>query len=176
MKMPPTLKNPHNINISLPFGETVALPLYNLFLKKYTGKSPNFDFGKKPFVNYDGKPIFAELAILKLFVDSGWDGIWVETYGGINFLKNMPNDWKLRNNNISIPKEKSNLLKNIWKTGKTTACFDVLVWKNDTILFCESKHKGKDRLTKAQLKFIEGALSCGIKKESLLIIEWQFKD
>ena len=50
-----------------------------------------------------------------------------------------------------------------------------IVWKNNNILFCEGKHKGKDKLTKPQTKFIEGALSCGIPEKSLMIVEWEYK-
>lgn len=160
--------------ISLPSGAEVILPLCNIVFQKWTGDSPSFDFGKKPLIDYEGEAIFAELAILKLLKESGWDGAWVETYGGIHFLNTMPKDWKLANQNISIPKDKEAMLQKIWGAGKTSACFDVLVWKNDKILFYESKHRGKDRLTNAQTKFIEGALSCGIPKESLIIVEWKF--
>lgn len=169
------LKNADKTIVSLPSGNKATLPLYNIVFKKWIGKSPDFDYGKKPFVDYNGKPVFAELAILKLFIDLGWNGVWVENYGGTHFLKDMPNNWKLAKNNISIPKDKEILLKSIWKAGKTTACFDVFVWKNNNILFCESKHKGKDKLTKAQIKFIEGALSCGIPEKSFAIIEWEYK-
>lgn len=125
-------------------------------------------------INYKGNAIFAELAILNLLKESGWEGVWVETYGGIHFLKDMPGGWKLAKNSVSIPTEKEVLLQNIFKVAKTTACFDVFAWKDNDILFCESKHKGKDRLTKAQTKFIEGALSCGIPEDSLIIVEWEY--
>ncbi len=161
--------------VSLPSGNTADLPVCHLTFSKWLEESPDFDFGKKPIVNYKGKGVFAELAILEILIDSGWSGVWVETYGGIHFLKDMPTSWKLSQHNISIPLDKEVLLKNIWKTGKTTACFDVFAWKDkdDKVLFCEGKHKGKDRLTKAQTKFIEGALACGILPESLLIVEWE---
>ena len=162
--------------VSLPSGKRVSLPLYNIVFEKWTGELPDFDYGNKPFVNYENKPVFAELAILKLFNASGWDGVWVETYGGTHFLESMPNDWKLKKNHISIPKDKEDFLKSIWTAGKTTACFDVMVWKDNHIIFCESKHKGKDKLTNAQTKFIEGALSCGVKEEALLILEWDYND
>ena len=64
------------------------------------------------------------------------------------------------------------LLRAIQKAGKTRACFDVLAWRGDQILICEAKRRGKDSLTKAQLRFIEGALSCGIAPEYFLIVEW----
>src|SRR3989344_1376153 len=171
MTIPPELKNAGKTTISLPSGRRGALPLYHAVFKKWAGKLPRFNFGGKPFVTYHGKAIFAELAILKTFISSGWNGVWVETYGGKNFLRTMPKSWKLAQSNNSIPEDKENLLKDIWKTGKTTACFDVFLWKGGDILFCESKHKGKDKLTKAQTKFIEGTLACGIKEKSLFIVE-----
>lgn len=161
------------MNVSLPSGAIIELPVCHPTFSKWLGELPNFDFGKKPLVDYKGKGIFAELAILGLLIESGWNGIWVETYGGIHFLKDMPTSWKLLSHKISIPSDKEALLRNIWKTGKTTACFDIFAWKGDEILFCEDKHKGKDKLTNAQTKFIEGALSCGIPAESLMIVEWE---
>ena len=163
----------NTMTVSLPSGNTVDLPVCHLNFPKWLGKLPNFDFGKKPIVNYKGKGVFAELAILEILIDSGWNGLWVETYGGVHFLKDMPTSWKLSSHNISIPPDREALLRNIWKTGKTTACFDVFAWKGNEILFVEGKHKGKDRLTKAQTKFIEGALACGISVQSLMIVEWE---
>lgn len=162
------------MTVVLPSGTSVDLPVCHHLFSKWLGKLPNFDFGKKPMIEYKGKGIFAELAILGLLQESGWEGVWVETYGGVHFLKDMPSSWKLINNNAKIPQEKEDLLINIWKTGKTTACFDVFVWKDNEIIFFEGKHKGKDRLTNAQLKFIEGALSCGISTKSLIVVEWSY--
>jgi hypothetical protein len=164
----------NTMTISLLYGAVVELPVCHPTFKKWLGKLPNFDFGKKPIVNYKGKGVFVELAILGLLIDSGWNGVWVETYGGIHFLKDMPTSWSLSQHNVSIPPDKEAFLRNIWKTGKTTACFDVLAWKGNEILFCEGKHKGKDKLTNAQTKFIEGALACGISAKSLMIVEWEY--
>jgi len=175
MIIPPALKSANNLTVLLPSGKKVLLPQYRIAFKKWTDELPEFDFGNKPFINYENQVVFAELAVLKIFTSSGWDGAWVETYGGKNFLQSMPSAWKLSQYNIPIPKDKETLLEKIWKIGKTTACFDVFVWKDDNILFCEAKHKNKDKLTNAQLKFIEGALACGIKEESFFIIEWEYE-
>jgi hypothetical protein len=40
------------------------------------------------------------------------------------------------------------------------------------VLFCEAKHSKKDKLTKPQHHFVEGALECGLSRDSLLIVEW----
>ena len=176
MILPSELTSSDTMTIYLPSGNTVNLPVYHPTFPSWSGKLPSFDFGKKPVVNYKGKGVFTELAILGLLIDSGWNGVWVETYGGIHFLKDMPTSWKLSQDNVSIPLDKEVLLRNIWKFGKTTACFDIFAWKGNDILFCEGKHKGKDKLTNAQTKFIEGALACGIPTQSLMIVEWDYPE
>ena len=37
-------------------------------------------FGNKPLVLVDGRPQFAEFAILRLFEAAGWEGRWVITW------------------------------------------------------------------------------------------------
>ena len=159
---------------SLSSSEQVSIQKYFLRFKPWTGNPIPFDFGRKPILDNDGEPVFAELAILRLFLNSGFDGVWVETYGGVHYLRSMPKNWSLKSEHISIPTEKEDLLKRIWDKEKTRACFDVVIWKNDKIYFCEAKRSKKDRLTDAQKRFIEGALSLGISIESFLIIEWDF--
>lgn len=153
-------------------GLTIDLPICRSTFSAWSGTTLQFDFGKKPVLDFEGHPMFAELIILRLLQADGWEGAWVETYGGIHFLQEMPADWKLQSNHVAIPEEREVFLRKIWGKGKTTACFDVFAWKGDDILFCEAKRKGRDRLTDAQYKFIEAALECGVKPEQLLIVEW----
>ena len=160
--------------IILSSGKSVGVRKYFLKFKAWQGDKPVFDFGRKPIIDFDGEACFAELAILRMFLKNGWEGAWIETYGGTHFLNSMPHGWSLKSDHISIPAEKENLLKKIWKTGNTTACFDVLLWRDDQALFCEAKRSKKDRLTEAQKKFIQGALDCQIPISALVIIEWDF--
>ena len=95
MILPTELNQTNTMPVSLPSGAKVNLPVCHPTFSKWLGELPNFDYGKKPIVNYKGKGVFAELAILGLLLESGWSGIWVETYGGTNFLKDMPTSWKL---------------------------------------------------------------------------------
>ena len=71
----------------------------------------NFDYGKKPVLNYKNEACFAELVILRILIEHGWDGVWVETYGGTHYLRTMPNEWKLKSEHVSIPANKEELLK-----------------------------------------------------------------
>lgn len=160
--------------IILSSGESIEVKKYFLKFKAWQGDKPVFDFGRKPIIDFDNEACFAELAILRLFLKNGWQGAWVETYGGTHFLNSMPTSWSLKSEHIPIPDEKENLLKTIWKNGKTKACFDVLLWRDNQVLFCEAKRIKKDRLTEAQKKFIQGALACRIPLSSFLVVEWDF--
>lgn len=86
----------------------------------------------------------------------------------------MPTIWSLNSEHVAIPADKEELLRKIWKTVKTTACFDVLAWHGEQVVFCEAKRSGKDKLTNAQTRFIEGALACETPPSSLLIVEWSY--
>lgn len=163
------------LKIKLLNGTEIELPVSRPKFKSWNGE-PVFNYGGKPLLNYKGTICFAELYIAKLLIENGLNAVWVETYGGIHYLKSMPNSWNLQSEGVLIPRNIENYIKKIWKKSKTTACFDVLAWdSNNNIIFLEAKHFKKDNLTKAQLKFIKGAIDCGITLENLLIIEWDFE-
>ncbi|MDO8521987.1 MAG: hypothetical protein Q7S08_01720 [bacterium] len=172
MNIPKELQPTGTMDVTLPKGATVSLSVCHPTFSLWEGNPAVFDYGKKPVLNYKGEACFAELVILRLLCEQGWDGIWVETYGGTHYLRTMPNEWKLSSEHVPIPEDKEKLLQNIWKTAQTTACFDVLAWHNGQILFCEAKRTGKDRFTDAQVRFIEGAIACKVSPESLLVVEW----
>lgn len=173
MDFPIELQPTDKLEIRLSDNTIVNLPVAHLIFPVWKGLPVNFDYGNKPILNYKGEACFAELAILRLLLDGGWDGVWVESYGGTHYLRSMPKAWNLQSEHISIPQDKEDLLQKIWKTAKTTACFDVLVWHDNQIVFFEAKRTGKDKLTSAQIRFIEGALACGVLPESLIITEWK---
>ena len=171
--LPEELRAIGTIEVQLPDNTTVSLPVSRPKFPVWKGPAVDFDYGKKPVLNYKGDACFAEIVILRLLLDYGWEGVWVETYCGTHYLRSMPHAWTLKSGHVSIPQDKQNLLQKIWKTAKTTACFDVLVWHGDQLLFFEAKRRGKDKLTSAQIRFIKGALACGMPPTSLQIVEWE---
>lgn len=173
MDFPPELQPTSKLEIKLSGDKTVSLPVATPRFQLWDGVPVDFDYGSKPILNYKNEACFAELVILRMLFEYGWEGVWVETYGGTHYLRSMPQAWSLKSEQVSIPQDKENLLKKIWKTAKTRACFDVLAWKGDKVVFFEAKRYGKDKLTSAQEKFIEGALAFGVPVESLAIVEWR---
>jgi hypothetical protein len=172
MNLPAELQPTGSVEVSLPKGTVARLPVCRPVFSPWTGTPLGFDFGGKPALNYDGEVCFAELAILRALRKHGWSGVWVEAFGRTHFLNTMPKKWSLRDEQVFIPAEKEAILKRIWKTGNTTASFDVFAWQDSEVLFVEAKHQGKDKLTDAQLRFIDGALASGIPLSSFLIAEW----
>jgi hypothetical protein len=59
--------------------------------------------------------------------------------------------------------------------GKTSGCFDVLVWHEGKHLFIESKRESKDSILTTQKAWIEAALRCDVPLDSLLICEWNLE-
>jgi hypothetical protein len=139
----------------------------------WLGKPPCFDFGSKQFLDFNGEACFAELLIMRTLTQQQWTGAWAQAFGGrIHYLTSMPRSWSLRSD-IAIPPEKKALLESIWKAGNTRSCFDVFVWRGADILFCEAKwFEKKDKFTPGQVRFIGAALKCGVRIDSLLIVEW----
>jgi len=171
MNLPRELQPTAEIDIPLPSGGVARLPSCRPVFRRWSG-SPVFDFGRKPILDHNGEPCFAELVILRMLIGHGWNGAWVSAFGGTHFLRSMPKSRSLESE--AIPADKEAILKTIWRTAKTTACPDVFVWQGSDILFCEAKAKlrRKDKLTNGQVRFIEGPLTMGISPESLLIVEW----
>ncbi|MBI2888947.1 MAG: hypothetical protein HYY10_03425 [Candidatus Liptonbacteria bacterium] len=149
------------------------LPVCHPTFSLWKGPPVGFSYGGKPILTYNGGPCFAELVILRLLHGHGWDGAWVETYGGTHYLRTMPHGWSLQPEHVLIPTDKEKLLQRIRKKVGTSACFDVFAWRGKQILFCEFKQAEKDRLNAPQRKFIAGALTCGIPLESLMVVEWK---
>jgi hypothetical protein len=73
--------------------------------------------------------------------------------------------------------DKGQLLHGIYEqAGARVGCFDVFCWKDDSVVFAESKRAGRDRIRPTQLRWIEAALDSGLEPESLLIVEWSLEN
>jgi hypothetical protein len=168
--------------LHLPGGIAVSLPVCRPEFKAWSGWAAPTDHGTKPMLDHGGEAFSAELLILRLLQQHGWDGVWVQTNGGIDFFRSMPAGAKSKSGNpksgnptsgqVEIPDERVSVLRSIWHAGGTTACFDLFVWQGQRLMFCKVKHRRRDRVTFAQRKFIDGALACGFAPSQLLVVEW----
>ena len=59
------------------------------------------------------------------------------------------------------------------KTGRFGGCWDLLVWKDGTILFIELKRLKKDKIQSTQTEWFDAALNSGLIASNFALIEWK---
>src|SRR4051812_23341596 len=52
----------------------------NVMLTPWLEQAPTDSYGRKPFLNFDDQPMFAELAVLGSCKRAGGEGVWVDSY------------------------------------------------------------------------------------------------
>jgi hypothetical protein len=118
----------------------------------------------------DDSVVFAELAILRIFQEAGWSGRWVDSFHRRYLTEYWPKPVS-----EGLPEKQQTLLDGIGaKAGGSGGCFDVFCWRNEEIMFAESKWR--DRILETQAKWLEAALDSGISAESFLIVQWRFDE
>lgn len=136
-------------------------------------------FGGKDLLLVDGRPQFAEVAILRLFEEAGWQGRWVETYGKPALAPALWRAWHPYGPRAQthVPIEEAwvneRLRAIVAANGNSySGCWDVVAWKEDRLVFAESKKAKKDRMRSTQWRWMVAAMECGCALEDFLIVEW----
>lgn len=153
--------------MTLPSGTTVSVPKAQSAFKEWRGTPVEDSYGNKPVLSFGGEPVFAELAILRMFQSTGWDGVWVDTYRKKFRTSYWPKDEAV------LPSGAVHLFDQICeKAGSRNGCWDVFCWKGDAYCFAEAKWQGHDRIRETQRRWLEAALKSGLSVTSFLIVEW----
>jgi hypothetical protein len=161
----------------------VSIPSINLVFSRWRGEPIQYTFGGKPIIDYEGKAMFVELAIMNMAIRNGWSARWVETYGSKSIEPFYFTDWldaPLRQQG-SQPLDSSyhrDLLAKIASQngGVYLGCWDILAWREQRTLFIESKQYKKDKIRDSQVKWLTSALSVGLEPHNFLIAQWSFDD
>jgi hypothetical protein len=147
---------------------------------RYAGPDATHRFGGKEPIAVDGRPQFAEVAILRAFEALGWQGRWVETYGNPRLRPALWQAWApggpaaQQHVPIAEPWVNERLLAIARANGGTFGgCWDVVVWQQHRLCFVESKRRSKDRLRATQGRWLAAALHCGCGVEDFLVVEWE---
>lgn len=158
--------------LAISSGKKIPIGKYFFKFKPWKGEPIKNSYGNKAVIDWKGKPVFAELAVLQLFQENGWDGVWVDSYRR-NFRVGLPNIV----DPVQLPADKKKLIDSIKeKTGAIGGCWDVFAWKGSRILFMELKRQKKDRLQNSQSKWLSASMKTGFKPRNFAIIEWDFID
>lgn len=156
---------------SLSSGEQISIQKYFLTFTPWKGAMIPNTYNNKPVIDWNGEPVFAELAVLRLFQSHGWEGVWVDSYRR-NYRVGLPDVV----DPIELPQKQKELIESIRaKTGRSGGCWDVFVWKEDTILFIELKRQKKDSIRETQIQWLEKSLDHGLITENFAFLEWESK-
>lgn len=174
----PSLLVPNDIEKIHLNDRTLSIPKKTATFKKWHGSKLKNTFGNKPLIDFNGTPMFVEIAILKLGIISSWNGRWVETYA---MKKNSPYyfmDWidddLVNQKSIEVQETR---IREIIESIKTehrgfSGFWDIMLWDKDNIVFYECKRKNKDKISPTQINWIESALKTGLKETNFVIFEW----
>ncbi|REJ81019.1 MAG: hypothetical protein DWQ44_05345 [Bacteroidetes bacterium] len=137
---------------------------------EWKGELKPHSYGGKPIVDYNGTPLFAEIAILQDYLHQGYDGFWIDSFSKKlrkHSLVDEKSNYKLSNLLI----EKLNKFKSNGIYGGT---WDLIIWNESEILFIELKRKNKDRIQNSQIEFMKAAIAHDFTTENFRILEWEF--
>ncbi|MDQ2795438.1 MAG: hypothetical protein M3Y12_15730 [Bacteroidota bacterium] len=159
----------------------MAVPKVQLTFRQWQGAPVSDTLGKKPLVDFAGRPVFAELCVFELFRLSGWDARWVETYGAPAARPNMFTNWS----DVPRKQQQQQPLTDTWiidllasiaahNNDSHSGCWDVMGWHGGTVVFAELKRFKKDRLQATQPAWLEAGLKAGLQVENFLLVEWDF--
>lgn len=133
--------------------------------REWDGDPVEVDDPRKPLINLDSEAVYTEIAILRLFEAAGWQGAWLDTYYR-RYRAAIHED-------VVLPSDKEALLKSI--SPRQAGRFDVFCWKDDTMLFAESKWRDHDSINANQEQWLAAAIAYGLPLESFLIVEWSLE-
>lgn len=177
--MYPKFLQPSDVELFNVNGKTIEIPKCIVTFEKWTGQPVTDTFAGKPIVSVDNKPMFAELAIMKDFIKEGWKARWIETYGKSKKEPIYLTEWKddKYKNQIHIPiadKKILILLAEIAKqnTNSYSDCWDVLAWKDEMVIFAESKRKKKNSIRTTQINWLAAGLKYRLNINNFLVVQW----
>jgi hypothetical protein len=154
----------------LPDGTSVETAKVSPTFPRWAGEPPSRTYGRKPIIDLDGQPAFAELAILRIFEAAGWEGVWVDTFRNRYLRQFWPSPEP-----VQLPDDKKDLIAAIRASGgKTARPWDVFCWSQDSVIFAESKWHKRDSVRPSQCAFLAGGLKAGLPLSSFLLVEWSF--
>jgi hypothetical protein len=139
--------------------------------QRWTGAPVPNTHGKKPLIDFGGVPLFAEVAMIQVLKQQGYENaVWVDSWRTC-FRNAMPPA------QCRVPAfvlELHTRVRN-QNEGRWAGCFDLMAWTGDVVSFVELKWKGHDCMHDEGWRWVENALRAGVSFERFSICEWEFE-
>jgi hypothetical protein len=127
-------------------------------------------YGRKPVIDCDGVPLFAELAIIPVLKQQGYeDAVWVDSYRKSFRNEMLPKKCTPPPHVLALHSKIRGQNSASW-----AGCFDLMAWKGEVVSFVELKSKGHDKMRDEGLLWVENALNVGVSLDRFSICEWEF--
>jgi hypothetical protein len=136
--------------IPLSTGVSVDVPKATPAFIAWEGPPPGDTFGGKALLCHRGRPAFAELVILWRFIEAGWQGAWIDSFGGRRLKDYWPEPVYQ-----ALPEEQEALLQRL--SGVGARPWDVYCWSPSAVVFAEAKRQKRDSIRPTQVTFLERA-------------------
>lgn len=129
--------------------------------------------------------MFAELAIKHRVTQTlEWSAHWVEGRYYLEKWHDVPFAHPIRKpagrlrpaDTISSIDTACNNICSKHRLKSYSGYWDVVAWKQDAILFIESKHLNKDSIRDTQIRWLTADLSSTLTRCYFLIVEWLYED
>lgn len=147
-------------------GRTILIPKFSMRFRK-VGTDPAF--GNKPIVEWEGEPLYPELAVARLLKKHGLDAVWIDSYRG--------KFWDGMSQERTLPDAAREAYARILEEngGKRGGFWDVMAWKENEFIFIELKQNTaecKDRISEKQRNWLQSALRAGFAESCFSVCEW----
>jgi hypothetical protein len=120
----------------------------------------------KPVLDFNDQPTWAEFILLRTLEGDGWKGAWIKNWRGREF-------WRNPLETAELPSLANAIFQSLEsQTAHGGGCWDILVQREEEVLFIESKQRGNDSISSNQAAWLESALQYSVPLSSFLIVEW----
>ena len=163
------------VTVTLPNGRDVAvarLLRHEVRLPEPISRVSSCWAPNKPTLLVDGRPSWAEFAIVRQLERAGWEARWIKNWTGgremcIDVGRAEP-----------MPKAPQAMFDRIDRQAASRTrggAWDVFAWRDDRYLILESKkHRSGDALRSGQVAWLAAGLAIGIPADAFAIVEyWQ---
>lgn len=112
-------------------------------------------YNGKQVLDFEGRPAFAEMAVLWSLNEAGWEGVWIDSYRGL-YRHGYWNCEPIR----QLPEAARILLNRIQlQLGSRFGAWGVFCWRGSEVLFAECKRARRDAIRETQVRWLEAALN-----------------
>ncbi len=173
---PEELQASDDVEIRLETGRTVSLHRYRVDFNACNERlliALDKGYSSRPLVLVDKQPAFPDIAVLGLFLKSGWQGAWVDLPHR-KFFDKMPNISK----GISLSTHANQVLTRVAEANGATrsGIWDLVLWREKTVVFIRVVDAAADPARdEARARWLAAGLHAGLLPSQFVIVQWGYR-